>query len=451
MTSTTPSAQPHRTVPEWFDDAKFGIMVVWTPASVPAFAPPWSFGEDVPDAETIMRELPAAEMYLNTMLIPDSPTARHHAEHHGGKPYDDFVAEFRRRTEEWDPTPWADLLARCGARYSVLVAKHQDGFLLWPSATTPSRPGWNAERDVVGEFAAAVRARGLRFGVLYTGGVDYTFGGLPLTGEMAANPAQNPQYARYADAHWRELIDRYEPSILWNDMGYPPAADPAELIAWYRSRVPDGAVNDRFAASAVDSDDILGDFATLEYDSDYAGSAPADRKWESTRGMGTSFGYNRQETDEHYDSATDLIHELVDCVARGGNFLLAVGPTATGEIPWPQASRLLDIGWWLHEHGHAIYRTRPWTRPAGTTGDGQEIRYTATADAVHAIVLGTPEAARLDLDLRLAPGAEVRLREGGPALPWRPVAHGVRVELPEVPHPRPAFTLRLSPASAISG
>ncbi|MEO3890754.1 alpha-L-fucosidase [Nonomuraea sp. B5E05] len=439
------------TPPQWFDDAKFGVMVVWTPASIPAYAPPWSFGEDVPDTDTLMREFPAAEMYLNTLLTPGSSTARHHAEHYGDQPYDIFADEFRGHAARWEPGPWADLLAAAGARYAVLVAKHQDGFLLWPSAIEPDRPGWHAGRDVAGEFATAVRERGLRFGALYTGGVDYTFGGLPLTGEMGANPAQRADFARYTDAHWRELIERYRPSILWNDMGYPAEADPAALIAWYRALVPDGVVNDRFTASATGSEEELADFATLEFDSDYAGSAPAGRKWESTRGMGTSFGYNRQELEEHYDSATDLIHELADCVAHGGNFLLAVGPTGTGEIPWPQARRLAEIGLWLRHHGAAIYGTRPWRRPTGKTGDGLEIRYTAAGDAVHAIVLGTPPAAHVELDLTLQPGAEARLRADGLALPWTSTPHGARVELPEIPHPEPAFTLRLAPASAIGG
>jgi len=436
-------------IPQWFDDAKFGIMVVWTPASIPAFAPPWAFGDDIPDAETIMRELPAAEMYLNTMLLPGSSTERHHMTNYGDKPYDHFVAEFRELITHWTPARWADLLARSGAKYSVLVVKHQDGFLLWPSDTKPGKPDWHAERDVVGEFADALRGNGMRFGALYTGGVDHTFGGLPLTEDMAANNEQDSGLAAHVDAQWRELIERYRPEIVWNDMGYPPEADPAALVGWYREQVPDGVVNDRFARSAVESDSELGDFVTLEYDNDYANSAPADQKWESTRGMGTSFGYNRMETEDHYNSSTELIHELVDCVARGGNLLLAVGPTATGDIPWPQARRLLEIGWWLREHGHAIYGSRPWTRAAGVTADGLDIRYTRTNDAINAILLGTPAQSYVDLDVRLDSGAEVTA--GGEPLPWAETAHGLRVVLPETPHEQPAFTLRLSPASAVSG
>jgi alpha-L-fucosidase len=58
----------------------------------------------------------------------------------------------------------------------VLVAKHHDGFCLWPSAiANPFEPHWFSERDIVGELATAVRNLGMRFGVYYSGGIDWTF------------------------------------------------------------------------------------------------------------------------------------------------------------------------------------------------------------------------------------------------------------------------------------
>jgi alpha-L-fucosidase len=462
MTTTGPSKRP---LPRWFDEAKFGVLVVWIPAAVPAFAPlprgeKWEdkWSEDSKDkqwenSKALLGELPFAEMYQNTMHITGSPTAQYHAERYGELPYDSFVAEFRAGLDYWDPEPWADLFAQSGAKYVVLVAKHQDGFLLWPSATpNPYKPDWQAERDVVGELAAAVRARGLRFGILYTGGVDFTFGGLPFTDmeEMQAAIPQHQKYADYVDAHWRELVERYEPSILWNDMGYPVAADPTGLIEWYRDRIPDGVSNDRFSSLILEpGDQNYTDFATLEYQRNYERDAPAGRKWESTRGIGSSFGYNREETDETYASSTELIHELTDCVARGGNFLLSVGPTAAGKVSWAQAKRLLTLGWWLRDNGDAIYSTRPWARPAGTTGDGLEIRYTESDGAVHAIVLGTPATAEVELDVALDADAEVALEGSQRALRWQITPSGVRVELPDILDEQPAFALRLSPSSAV--
>ena len=154
--------------------------------------------------------------------------------------------------------------------------------------------------------------------------------------------------------------------------------------------------------------------------------------------MGTSFGYNRQECDADYLTATELIHLFVDVVARGGNLLINVGPTATGDIPWAQAQRLLELGRWLKLNHGAIYGTRRWERPHGVTDEGLPIRYTASDDAVHATVLGTPTTASVEIDVRLAEGTEVTLEGRRGALPWSASPAGVRVELAEVPDVQPA-------------
>lgn len=442
-----------RPVPAWFDDAKLGIFIHWTAAAIPAYAAVRRFqfaGEGV-DAEAEWRELPYAEMYQNTMAVPGSSAERYHAENYGDLPFDAFVHQFRDSLHLWDPEPWADLFARAGARYVVLVTKTEDGFLLWPSAhPNPHKPGWQAERDVVGELAAAVRARGMRFGTYYSGGLDWTFGGHPVTSmeTFMSALAQGDDFIAYADAHWRELIERYETSIMWNDYAYPLKADVDALFRLHRERVPDGVINDRFDYFGLREAEVLRDFTTLEYATDYS-TAPADRKWEACRGIGTSFGYNRMEGDSDYSTSTALIHELADIVARGGNFLLNVGPTAVGEIPWLQAQRLLDIGWWLARNGDAIYATRRWHRPAGSASDGLDVRYTASADAVYATVLGTPKTADVDLDVRVDTGAQVSLAGRPHELPFVATPGGVRVTLPEAPDEQPAIALRLSPPQAV--
>jgi len=442
--------RPARLLPSWFGDAKLGIFVLWTPSAVPAFAP-------LADPSTpSVGELPYSEMYLNSMHIEGSSTARHHAERYGGRPYDDFVREFREGVEHWDPKPWADLFAQAGAKYVILAVKHQDGFLLWPSKhPNPHKAGWQAERDVVGDLGAAVRARGLRFGALYVGGVDYTFTPPPFSDGASLQAAipQHQEYADYVDGHWRELVERYELDVLWNNIGYPVAADPAALVEWYRERVPDGVTNDRFGPQIArrleaGEQDGYTDFTTVSQ-SDDQGYGPEARKWELCRGVGTSFGYNRQEVDEHYASSTELIQELCDCVARGGNLLLGVGPTAAGNVPWSQAKRLLAIGRWLRENGAALYGTRPWDRPAGATAHGLPVRYTQSEDGVHAIVLGSPASAAIELDVSLADGAAATLLGGGHTLTWERTAHGTRVGLPELPDERPALALRFAPATAV--
>ena len=138
---------------------------------------------------------------------------------------------FRQGLRDWDPAGILGAVAASGARYLVVSAKHHDGFALWPARTkNPRKRGWQASRDVVGELAEGARACGLRFGLYYSAGLDWTFGGTPHQKPrrtwLAAIP-RTRSYAAYVDAHWRELISRYSPSILWNDVGSPAGAGPA--------------------------------------------------------------------------------------------------------------------------------------------------------------------------------------------------------------------------------
>lgn len=279
-----------RPLPQWFDDAKFGIFVHWTAATVPAFAPVGPSPFDLPP-EDAFRLSPYVEWYQNSLAIEGSPVWQHHREVYGDVGYEAFVAQFLANLSGWSPDPWADLFALAGAKYVVFVTKHHDGVVLWPSdVANPHRPeGWSSSRDVVGELSQAVQTRDMRFGTYYSGGLDWTFGGLPIAdfSSMIAAIPQSEEYLAYADAHWRELIHRYRPAVLWNDIGYPAAGDLAKLFADYWAVVPDGVVNNRFDFIGQMGGAVHTDFITPEYST----SAPAGgRKWESTRGIGTSFG-----------------------------------------------------------------------------------------------------------------------------------------------------------------
>jgi alpha-L-fucosidase len=475
--AATTGAAFTRTTPRWFDEAKLGIFVHWNAASIPAFAPVTSVAALKSDNERNsqsdplweLRKLPYAEMYQLPMMIPGSATARYHAEHYGTMPYDGFVAQFRdEMIPGWDPKAWATFFTRAGARYVVLSTKTEDGFLLWPSAhRNPRKEGWQSRRDAVGDLASAVRAEGLRFGTYYCGDPDWTFGGLtPPGSEMPATE----EYRAYVDAHWRELIERYRPEVLWSDGAYPGAGteadklDPAtrkhieDLFRFYAARVPDGVINNRFGTSAQNAGTLYFDFATPEYSVAPSSELPERTrnnkfKWEANRGLGTSYGYNAYENEDSYMSGDDLIHMFVNIVAWGGNLLINVGPMSTGEIPWLQARPLLELGWWLRTNGEAIYGSHRWIRPAGISGDGLQVRYTAakdaTRDAVFAILLGSPKSRTVELDLRLAPQTTVSLEGWGGKLKWTATPTGVRIELPMLPDERPAWSLRFSPQAGV--
>lgn len=447
--TTTGAERLGRETPAWFDEAKLGLFVTWSAAAIPGYAPLVRIQDLWSDNALRRRLLPHAEMYQFPLNIPDSPTQRYHAATYGERPYDSFVEQFRDETlRDWDPGPWADLFALSGARYVNLCTKVEDGFLLWPSAhANPRKQRWQSERDVVGELAAALRARDIRFGAYYCGGVDWTYRGLPGGSDGPLGSYECPteqEYLRLAEAHWRELIDRYEPSVLWNDYTPAPGTDLARLFGDYWERVPDGVVNNRFDGNPFKPSEVHDDFLTPEYTTE---GSPV-RKWEACRGFGLSFGFNRQESESTYLSATELLHLFIDIVARGGNMLLSVSPTGAGEVPWLQVERLLTIGQWLRVNGRAIYGTRPWERHAGVTGDGLGVRYTSTPDALYAIVLGTPQRAELEIDVSLDHGAIVSLEGRAGSLEWRSSRYGVQIELPERPSPQPALVLRIEPASA---
>jgi alpha-L-fucosidase len=259
-------------VPAWFNDAKLGIFVHWGAYSVPGWAVR-SEGSQFEQAaakgwEYAFAHNPYAEWYLNTLSIDGSPTATYHAATFGeGFSYDGFSPIFNSAMRGWDPAAWAALFAAAGARYVVPGTKHHDGFLMWPSRhPNPFKQDWHAERDLIGELATAVRAHGMRYGLYYSGGLDWTFQGLPIRNlpEMFAAIPQRDDYVRYVDAHWRELIERYEPAVLWNDIGYPGAAHSEQLFADYYNRAPDGLVNNRFDMRGTIKGTAHCDFITPE-------------------------------------------------------------------------------------------------------------------------------------------------------------------------------------------
>src|SRR5262249_8374486 len=148
----------------------------------------------------------------------------------------------------------------------------------------------------------------------------------------------------YVDAHFRELMARYHPAVLWNDIDYPKSGHPLEIMAEYYNAVPDGVVDDRFGVKHSD-------FTSPEYQTLDKISAA---KWEECRGLGRSFGSNRAGGEAETIAPDQLVFLLVDIVSKNGNLLLDVGPEADGTIPAVQLSRLKALGSWLKTNGEAI-------------------------------------------------------------------------------------------------
>lgn len=413
-------------LPNWFDDAKLGIFIHWGLYSVPGWAP--QVGDIQQQLRAagpagLLRNNPYAEWYLNTSRLSGSPSWLHQREKYGpAATYDDFVPAFDHATAGADMDAIAAACRDVGAGYVVLTSKHHDGFCLWPTEVEHPRKGrYHARRDIVGELRRAVLDAGLRMGLYYSGGYDW-----PYNDVLIENPADimlaaphTADYLEYVTAHVRDLIDRYQPSVLWNDICWPAGGDLPALFAEYYNTVPDGVINDRWfeppghRGMVSDAVSRLGGtlvqrFWTLIPESykkltfptsrhhdirtpEYATfDSIQDRKWESTRGVGHSFGANRNERPQDIVTATELVRSFVDVVSKNGNLLIGIGPDEFGQIPDQQLVPLRGLGDWLKTNGQAIYGTRPWEIAEARTTEGTAVRFTQHDGALNAILLDVP-------------------------------------------------------------
>jgi alpha-L-fucosidase len=342
-------ALPQR-LPDWFRDAPLGIFIHWGPYSVPAWAEPTAELGAIDSDLGWFAHNPYAEWYFNTIRIEDSPAAEHHREVHDGAPYDDFLDQWD--TSAFDPAAWADLFRRAGADYVVPTTKHHDGVTLWDAPGTGDRNTVRRgpKRDLVGEIAAATAEAGLRFGVYYSGGLDWHVRPTePLVSGEDVHDLKRPrddEYGKYCSAHMRDLIDRYAPDVFWNDIGWPDEnfhfeeGGLGELLEHFYSARPEGLINDRFAGAHQD-------FVTTEYQ---AGEIPEGQPWENCRGVGLSFGYNQVEDASQYMSGAQAVRHVVDAVSKGGRVLLNVGPRADGSLHELQVAALESLGEFMAEH-----------------------------------------------------------------------------------------------------
>lgn len=413
-------------LPQWYADSKLGIFVHWGLYSVPGWAPLVHPEHDFTSPDYIQHN-PYAEWYLNSMRLDGSPTQEYHRKHYGASyDYYNFAAAFDKDIQKWNPDTWAKVFRNAGAKYVVLTTKHHDGFTLWPSSTpNPSLPAarQHASRDLVGELTNAVRAQGLRMGLYYSGGYDWTFipGPIAKAADYQAVKPQSEAYGRYVDAQFRELISRYRPAVLWNDIDYPKSGHPLEIMAEYYNAIPDGVIDDRFGVKH--SDFKSPEYQTLDKIS--------PTKWEECRGLGRSFGYNRAEGEGETIAPDKLIYLLVDIVSKNGNLLLDVGPEADGTIPAVQMTRLEALGAWLKQNGEAIYATRPWTRPEGESGDQIPVRFTQNDSFLYVTLLGEPKAGSITLK-NLVPkaGSSISMLGENEPLQWAQRGEDVEIRLP---------------------
>lgn len=388
------------TVPEWYQDAKFGIFIHWGVYAVPAFANEW---------------------YPRNMYQQGSPEFEHHVAMYGPHTefgYKDFIPRFT--AQHFDPDAWARLFKEAGARYVIPVAEHHDGFAMYDCSFSE----WTAvkmgpRRDIIGELAAAVRRHGLVFGLSSHRAEHWWFfdGGRQFPSDVQdpryaslygpAQPQETQPDAAFLDdwyARTYELIEKYGPEIIYFDWWIEqPVFAPylQRFAAYYYNRAAE-----RQRGVVINYKEGAFPEGVAVYDVERGGLAGMrSRFWQTD----TSISNNSwcYVTQQDYKTATSIIASLVDTVSKNGGLLLNIGPRADGTIAQPEVAILREIGRWLSVNGEAIYGTRPWiTFGEGPTnvGEGkfteaqqqtftsQDIRFTTRDDLLYAVCLGLPEA-----------------------------------------------------------
>ncbi len=350
-------------IPKWYRDAKFGIFIHWGVYSVPAFGNEW---------------------YPRNMYQKGTPEYEHHLKTYGPLTsfgYKDFIPMFK--AEKFDPDQWAALFQQSGARYVMPVAEHHDGFQMYDSELSD----WNAKkmgphRDIVGELKEAVEKRGMVFSASYHRAEHCWFfnGGLACDSDVqdpayqdfygkqqgevrvdhthdiySAGPA--PEHCEEWLARICELVDRYQPKIVWFDwwihnVGFKPYLK--KFAAYYYNRAAEWgtgvAINYKYNAFAYGT-------AVFDVERGQLESIRPDLWQTDTAIAKNSWGYTE---NNDFKNPVDIVCDLVDIVSKNGCLLLNVGPKSDGTITQEETEILQEIGKWMQCNGEGIYGTRHW-------------------------------------------------------------------------------------------
>ena len=321
---------------EWFREARFGMFIHWGLYSI--LAGRWDGKEIAGIGEWIM----------NSASIPVAP-------------YKALAARFN--PTEFSAAGIVALAKSAGMKYIVITSKHHDGFAMFDSKANPFNivQATPFQRDPLKELAAECRQQGVKLGFYYSQDQDWTAPGgaaykrddhKPPTFHW--DPAQDGSFATYLETkaipQIEELLTNYGdfPAIVWFDT---PTKDMtpelAGKIVTVLNRHPRLIWNNRLGGG------YKGDTETPEQYIPAQGYPGRD--WEACMTMNETWGYKVDDTN--FKSTETLLRNLIDIASKGGNYLLNIGPMATGAVPQPEVDRLHEMGKWLAVNGEAIYAT----------------------------------------------------------------------------------------------
>jgi len=442
-------------VPQWYQDAKFGIYMHWGPFSVPAFQTEW---------------------YPHYMYIEGSPVYEHHIKTWGPLDkfgYKDFIPMLT--AAKFDPDAYARLFQQAGARYVAAPATHHDGFAMWDSKVIPfNAKRMGPKRDIVGELTAAVREHGLKAGVSTHYGRHwryYTFrpnydNWDPQYEGLYGKRRGDDDPPRPEDAqHWKdvmmELIDNYQPDYIFVDGGVidaqvkydkPYFTDAMyQVVADYynRSREWNKGVVITYKRGIMKPDEAVPDFERASQD------LIQPWKWQSDDKVSIQ-GWCYVK-DSGFWPVGMLIEHLMDIVSKNGNLLLSIGPKPDGTLRQQEVHALTEIGKWLRVNGEAVYGSRPW-RVAGEGGEvpytapdykprnpkrrkmrmgPDAVRFTRQGDTVYATVFDWPKNGKFTIKSiskqnPIGPGGiqSVTMLGSSEKIPWRLTSEGLELSFP---------------------
>lgn len=326
---------------QWYQQARFGLFIHWGLYAIPAR------GEWVRNYE----EIPTED-------------------------YEPLKEEFQ--PDSYNPKEWAKLAKAAGMEYAVLTAKHHDGYCLF---ATKSNHDFNSMdccgRDFVREFLDAFREEGIKVGLYYSL-IDWRHPDYPHYGDkihpMRNNPKESNEqrdfsrYLRYMNTQIEELCTQYgKLDLLWFDYSYDNMSGETwgatELVRRVRQWQPDILLNNRLEVSGEGFGSLLsaepkeysGDFVSPEQIvPPYGIFDELGRRvlWESCVTMNNNWGYC--STDKKFKPAEMLIKKLVECVSKGGNMILNVGPDASGRFPRESVETLEQIAQWMSRNHASI-------------------------------------------------------------------------------------------------
>ena len=302
-----------------------------------------------------------------------------------GADYDDYKRAYRALNKTFDPQhfdarQWAALAKEAGMRYMVFTTKHHDGFCMFDSRETGyTTMGTDcpAQRDFTAELVEAFRNEGLWTGLYFSKpdwhhddywAHEWATPDRNVNYDPATHPERWQRFKQFTYNQVRELTHNYgDIDILWLDGGWirPEWSVDDETREWLGcyARVQDIDLPRIAAMAREQNPDLIivdrsvgGRYENYRTPEQQIPDSLLPYPWETCMSMGDSWSYVE---NDNYKSTRQLIHNLVDIVAKGGNYLLNVGPDAEGRIPGEAVARLKEIGQWLKKNGHAIYGTRP--------------------------------------------------------------------------------------------